>query len=355
MDTESPQTRRPSVLQDPKHRDGRRGRAAGPGPPSAEMLGNASAMRQVLAMINRVAKARTTLLVQGETGTGKELVAKAIHAQSDRRDRPFVPIDCGAIPETLLEAELFGHEKGAYTGAHIERWGLLALADGGTVFLDEISEVKLPLQVKLLRFLQEREVGRIGGRERVKVDVRVIAATNRDLGAEMEAGRFRCDLYYRIAVITLKLPPLRERGEDAILLANAFLEENCRQHRRWLRFSDEALAAVRRYPWPGNVRELKSAVERAALLAESHRITPGDLGIEPVPAAGVLTWKEARAQAAREILVNALLRTTGNVSLAAQALAISRATLHELLRRYRVSAQDFRPASRARGGRNAHP
>jgi two-component system, NtrC family, response regulator len=350
MDRESLQTPQPS-----ERRDRRRDRFAGPSPAMAGMLGKSSAMRHVFAVINRVAKASTTLLIQGETGTGKELVAKAIHALSDRPDQPFVPIDCGAIPDNLLEAELFGHEKGAYTGAHIERRGLFALADGGTAFLDEISELRLSLQVKLLRFLQEREVVRIGARDRVKVDVRVIAATNRDLAAETEAGRFRSDLYYRIAVITLKLPPLRERGEDTILLANAFLEQDCRQHRRRLRFSDEALAAVRRYPWPGNVRELKSAVERVALLAEGDRITPGDLGIEPTPAVRPLSWKESRDQAAREILVNALVRTTGNVSRAARALAICRPTLHELLQRYGVSAKDFRPASRPTGVRSQRP
>jgi two-component system NtrC family response regulator len=214
-------------------------------------------MREIFSMVSLVAKTEVTVLIQ-ESGTGKELVARAVHGKSRRKNAPFVAINCGAIPETLLESELFGHEKGAYTGAHVQRKGKLELADGGTVFLDEVAEMPTSLQVKLLRFLQERTVERLGGRQSIPVDVRIIAASNKDLKDEIAAGGFREDLYFRLSVVTITLPPLRERAEDIGMLANTFLQRAGQEYRRKLRFSREAIAAVAKYQWPGNIRELEN-------------------------------------------------------------------------------------------------
>ena len=223
-----------------------------------DILGSTPCMQEIFASVRRVARTDATVLIEGESGTGKELIARAVHANSPRKHRAFVPINCGAIPESLLESELFGHEKGAYTGAHIQRPGKIETAAGGTLFLDEIAEMSLPLQVKVLRFLQEREIERIGGRESIKVDTRVIAATNKAVKAEIQAGRFREDLYYRLSVVEIEVPPLRERGEDIALLANAFLRRNCQEYRRTMCFSEAARAAMARYAWPGNIRELEN-------------------------------------------------------------------------------------------------
>src|SRR3989454_7036562 len=250
-----------------------------------DILGAAPSMREIFAAVARVSKTDATILIQGESGTGKELLAKAIHSNSPRKLCPFVAINCGAIPETLLESELFGHERGAYTGAHIQRKGRFELADGGTLFLDEIAEMSVQLQVKLLRFLQERQIERIGGRETIRVDVRVIAATNKDVNAEMQAGRFREDLYYRLSVVNLNVPPLRDRGEDIVILANAFLRKRAQELRRKLRFADATLEAMTRYRWPGNVRELENTVQRAAIMSRGGVIDLGDLGIGVVTAA----------------------------------------------------------------------
>ena len=308
-----------------------------------DILGNTPAMRGIFALVSRVAKTDVTVLIQGESGTGKELLARAIHSNSPRRSRPFVAINCGAIPETLLESELFGHEKGAYTGAHVQRRGKLELADSGTLFLDEIGEMSAPLQVKLLRFLQQREIERVGGREVLHVDARVIAATNKDLKAELQAGRFREDLYYRLSVVNLKLPPLRERGEDIVLIANTFLRRSRQQHRRKLRFSSAALQALARYPWPGNVRELENAVERAVIMARGKQVETGDLGIDaPTADADLPSLRKARSLAEREAVIEALARNRGNISKAAKELGVSRPTLHSFLEKYQLSARDFR-------------
>ncbi len=309
-----------------------------------DILGSTPRMREIFTVIQRVAKTDATVLIEGESGTGKELIARAVHNRSRRREAPFIPINCGAIPETLLESELFGHERGAFTGAHVQRKGKLELAERGTLFLDEIGELSLLLQVKLLRFLQERTVERVGGRELIQLDLRVIAATNRDLKAQIQRGLFREDFYYRLSVVTVQVPPLRERGEDVALLANTFLRRAGREQRRRVRFSSEALQALMAYPWPGNIRELENKVSRAVIMAPGRLIEPADLDLQPVesepPASASL--REARAQAERQALVEVLSHHQGNISRAARELKVSRPTLHSLLDKHRVSAKDFR-------------
>jgi len=307
-----------------------------------EIIGSTPRMREIFATVSLVAKTDVTVLVQGESGTGKELVARAVHQKSRRRHAPFVPINCGAIPETLLESELFGHEKGAYTGAHVQRKGKLEQADNGTVFLDEIGEMSLPLQVKLLRFLQERQIERLGGKQLIAVDTRVIAATNKDLKVEIAAGRFREDLYFRLSVVTVPLPPLRERGEDVGMLANVFLRQNCQQYRRRLQFSPEALGAIAQYQWPGNIRELQNAIQRATILARGRAIEPSDLGIPPLAAPPRTSLREARNRVERQVVVDALIRTRGNISRAATELGISRPALHDLLDKHQIDSKELR-------------
>jgi len=308
-----------------------------------DYLGNTPRMVEIFKTVTLVAKTDATVLVQGESGTGKELLARAVHGKSQRKTAPFVPINCGAIPEALLESELFGHEKGAYTGAHVQRRGKLELADGGTVFLDEIAEMPLPLQVKLLRFLQEREVERLGGRQRIRVDVRVIAASNKDLKEQIAAGRFREDLYFRLSVVTITMPPLRERTEDIPMLAYAFLRSACQEYRRQLRFSGEALSALVQNAWPGNVRELENAVRRACILARGRFIEPGDLGIAHPAERERLSLREARNRVERQTVVDALTRTRGNISRAAIELGISRPTLHGLLDKHGINRRTLTP------------
>ena len=308
-----------------------------------DILGSTAKMREIFSLIQRVAKTEATVLCEGESGTGKELVARAIHSHSPRRNAPFVAINCGAIPETLLESELFGHERGSFTGAHAQRKGKIETANGGTLFLDEITEMSLPLQVKLLRFLQEREIERVGGRELIPIDVRVVAASNQSLEEALQSGRFREDLYYRLSVVTVHLPPLRERGEDVVLLANAFLRRNAHALRRKVRFSPEAVEAVVKYPWPGNIRELENKVHRAVIMAAGRVIGPGDLDLNPSTVIETLpTLKVARDQSERRLLVNALVRSRGNISRASKALDISRPTFHDMLAKHSIDAKEFR-------------
>lgn len=307
-----------------------------------DLLGTTPAMRQIFSVIQRVARTDATVLIEGESGTGKELIARAIHNRSRRREQPFVAINCGAIPETLLESELFGHEKGAFTGAHVQRRGRLELADRGTLFLDEIGELSLMLQVKLLRFLQERTIERVGGRAPISLDLRVIAATNRDLKAQLAQGLFRQDLYYRLSVVTIQVPPLRERPEDTILLANTFLRRLAAQHHRRVRLGAAALQALTAYSWPGNVRELENRVARAVILARGREIVPEDLGLG-VPEAGPSpALRQARAEAERRALLEALSRHRGNISHAARELQVSRPTLHALLQKHQLDAKTFK-------------
>jgi two-component system, NtrC family, response regulator len=311
------------------------------------MLGATPAMREVFTTVTLVANTEVTVLVQGESGTGKELLGRSIHDASRRRAAPFVPINCAAIPEGLLEAELFGHEKGAYTGAHVQRKGKLELADGGTVFFDEIADLSLPLQVKLLRFLQEREVERIGGRQRMRIDTRVLAATNKDLKAEVATGRLREDLYFRLSVVTVVLPPLRDRGEDIGLLAYEFLRRNCRKYHRNLQFSPAALDAILQYPWPGNIRELENAVQRAVILTAGRLIEPGHLGIATAHPTERLSLREARKRVERQLIVEALTHSRGNITRAANELGISRPTMHDLLNKHQIATGNgFRPRRR---------
>jgi two-component system NtrC family response regulator len=310
-----------------------------------KIIGSTPGMREVFGMVSLVAKTDATVLVQGESGTGKELLARAIHAESRRRAAPFVPINCGAIPDGLLEAELFGHEKGAYTGAHVQRKGKLELADTGTVFLDEVAEMSLPLQVKVLRFLQEREIERIGGRQRIRINTRVIAATNKDPKVEVAAGRLREDLYFRLSVVTIVLPPLRERGEDIGMLAHEFLRRSCRMYRRKLQFSAPALEAILQHRWPGNIRELENAIQRAVILTRGRFIEPAGLGIVAAEPTERLSLREARNRVERQVVVEALTRTSGNISRAALELGVSRPTMHDLLHKHRIASKDvrFRP------------
>ena len=309
-----------------------------------ELLGDGPAMRRILDTMKRVARTDVTVLISGESGTGKELVARAIHAKSPRRNRPFVAINCGAIPENLVESELFGHEKGSFTGAHTQRKGRLEMADGGTVFLDEVAELPLPVQVKLLRVLQERQLERVGGRELIPLDVRILAATNRDIKRETVQGRFREDLYYRLVVVTIPITPLRERLEDLSLLAAHFLERFSVEYKVRARpFSADALTAMRTYPWPGNVRELENRIKRAVIMAQGRRIMPEDLDLPTVTdQKPPVSLKEARNETERRLLLEALQRYRGNISQAAKAIQISRPAFHELLAKHDIRAEEYK-------------
>ena len=307
------------------------------------IVGQCPEMQHVFSTIRKVAVSDVAVLISGESGTGKELVARAIHASSLRKDGPFIPINCGAIPDTLLEAELFGHEKGAFTGALAKVQGKVEYAHKGTLFLDEIGELPPPLQVKLLRFLQEKVLQRVGGREDIPVDARIIAATNIDIPKAMADGEFREDLYYRISVVTIAMPPLRTRGDDITLLATLFLRRFCDEfHKKVRGFSSTALEALRRYPWPGNVRELDNKIQRAVLMAANPLIEPEDLGFtEHVSLSGAAKGESQTLKSARERLDIDMIRTTlsacgGNVAKAAEELGVSRPTLYDLMKKYSI-------------------
>jgi len=303
------------------------------------MLGTCERMQEVFAMIRKVSTTDAPVLIEGESGSGKELVARAIHQLSQRRNRPFVVINCGAIPENLLESELFGHEKGAFTGAHIQRKGRIELVHGGTLFLDEIGELFLPLQVKLLRFLQEQVIERVGGREGIAVDARVVAATNKDLKEAMKDGSFREDLYFRLGVIFISLPPLRERDGDIMLLAKAFLTRYAEENKKKLiGFTSGATEAIEKYEWAGNVRELENRIKRAVIMAEGKRLTPADLEMGvPKPKYDSMSLREARDTLEKELILKALARNNGNITKAAIELGISRPTLYDLMAKAGIS------------------
>ncbi len=307
------------------------------------LVGQSEAIRLVFKRIERTASANINVLILGESGTGKELVAKEIRRLSPRALKPFVSINCGAIPENLVESELFGHEKGAFTDAAEAKLGRLEMADGGIVFLDEIGELPISSQVKLLRFLQEQEIERVGGREVISLDVRVIAATSRDLEDEVKEGRFRQDLYYRLSVVDIMLPPLRERLEDILLLGQHFLNRWAQHYGRGLlSFTPQAKLALQQHRWPGNVRELEHKIKRAVVLSTGKVLDVGDLELEQIQGATLLSLKEARQDSDRRAIQTTLRATGGNVSMAAKLLGISRPTLHDLLTKLQVRAQDFR-------------
>jgi two-component system NtrC family response regulator len=316
------------------------------------IFGHCPQMQQVFATIKKVASIDVPVLILGESGTGKEMVAQAIHGRGIRKDGNFVAINCGAIPENLLESELFGHEKGSFTGAQARVQGKVEFADQGTLFLDEIGEMPPLLQVKMLRFLQDKLLQRVGGREDIHVDTRVIAATNIDINEAMKKGDFREDLYYRLGVITIELPPLRERGEDLNLLANVFLRRFSHEFGIKARgFSSSALKWIQEYAWPGNVRELENKIKRAIVMAETPIIEAWDLGFEERPAdetsddpsnAGAIegldlagmSLKEARHRVEHELLQRAMEQCQGNVQKAAEQLAVSRPTFYDLLKKH---------------------
>ena len=305
-----------------------------------ELIGSSAPMREVLDMIRLVADSSATVLIQGESGTGKELVAKTIHRTSYRRDKPFVVVDCGSLPETLLESELFGHVKGAFTGAHATKRGLFEEADGGTIFLDEISDTTPVFQAKLLRVLQEGEIRPVGGNQPIKIDARVISATNKDLSELVKAKRFRQDLYYRLAVLPLYLPPLRERKEDIPLLAEHFTAKSCRRHHQPIRHvSEEAMQALSQAVWPGNVRELQHYIERAVVtttgptLACNDLVAPGSVALDE-DLRSATRGAVAQTECAR--IVDALKKTGGNRLRAAKLLKVSRASLYNKLRSYHI-------------------
>ncbi len=317
--------------------ENRRLRATGGG---TDVLGGivtgAPEMLKVARMIERVATADVSVMLLGASGTGKELLARGLHDASLRKDKPFVAINCAAIPENLLEAELFGYEKGAYTGAVKTTEGKIELAEGGTLFLDEIGDVPLPLQVKLLRFLQERVIERIGGRKAIPVDVRIVCATHQDLEKMIAAGRFREDLYYRLAEIVVRIPSLAARHGDATLLAHHFLARFSRDHGRTFKgFTPAALAALNDWHWPGNVRELENKMKRAVIMAENPLLDAVDLDLGEHDVSS-LTLKTMREDADRRAIRLALARTEGNVSTAAKLLGVSRPTLYDLLKQYGI-------------------
>jgi DNA-binding NtrC family response regulator len=315
-----------------------------------ELIGQSPAMREIFALIKRIAHGRSSVLITGESGTGKEVVARAIHFHGDRTEKAFVPINCTAIPEGLLESELFGHVRGAFTGAHASKRGLFEKADGGTLFLDEIGDMGLVLQGKLLRVLQDREIRAVGGTQSVRVDVRIIAATNRDLEAEIAAGRFREDLFYRLNVIPVHIPPLRERTEDVPALVEAFLRRHADGRRRF--FSPEALERLLMHPWRGNARELENVLERAVALAEGDEIHPEDLPLGERSSDARERTAEAlvRDGAQRclslgeleDLYIDEILRRTGgNKVRAAHLLGIDRKTLYRRAeRKVRVAAKE---------------
>jgi two-component system NtrC family response regulator len=308
-----------------------------------DMLGTSPEMQSVFAFIRKVAGTDVPVLLLGESGTGKEMAATAIHRRSARKDGPFVAINCNAIPENLLESELFGHEKGAFTGAHIQRKGLLETASGGTLFLDEIGELPPAIQVKLLRFLQEQRLQRVGGRQEIQVDTRLVAATNADLKQLIDDGKFREDLYFRLAVVTIRLLPLRERGEDIVVLAREFLQRCTTKERGTkLVFAPDALRAMIQYSWPGNVRELQNRVKRAVIMASGSRVTAKDLELDERKAASASsarTLKQGREQVERDLVQQALKRHAGRITAAAADLGISRPTLYELMEKLNISKE----------------
>jgi len=304
-----------------------------------EMVGAGEAMKSLFAAIRKVATVDAPVLITGESGTGKELAARAIHERSIRAAGPFVAVNCGALPPSLIQSELFGHEKGSFTGAHQRKIGFVEKAQGGTLFLDEIGDLPLELQINLLRFLQEQTIDRVGGHEPVRVDARVIAATNVNLEQAVDGKRFREDLYYRLNVLSIKMPPLRERGQDTEILAKFFFHKFAGERRHKINgFSTKALQVINSYDWPGNVRELINRVRRAVVMTERSLIQPADLGLSLCDiTSSVVSLEKARDDAEISAIHAALKRTRNNVSRAAQSLGVSRVTLYRLMSKHNIS------------------
>ncbi|QFR48824.1 AAA domain-containing protein [Sulfurimonas lithotrophica] len=310
-----------------------------------DIIGDSEKMQNVYKVIERIAQSEVTVLVRGETGTGKELVASAIHKRSKRNDEPFIKLNCAAITDTLLESELFGHEKGAFTDAKETRKGRFELADGGTLFLDEIGDISASAQVKLLRVLQEREFERVGGSKTIRVNVRLVAATNRDLEQMVKDGEFREDLYYRLNVIPIDLPPLRKRGEDIKLLVNFFLERSMLNHKKRVSITNEAMSKLMSYPWPGNVRELENTIERIVLMGNEDGITAEDMMLL-LPALNNEKASEKHMQIPfenktlddleKEAIINALENSGGNLSEAAKVLGITQRQIGYKVKKYGI-------------------
>jgi two-component system NtrC family response regulator len=320
--------------------------AAAAGSKQGGFIGSCPAITKVFSVVEKVATTDAPVLITGESGTGKELVARSIHSLSLRKAGPFIPINCGAIPENLLESELFGHEKGSFTGALSQICGKVEYARDGTLFLDEIAEISPSLQVKLIRFLQEKVIQRVGGREDIEVNARIVAATNVDIQKAIKEGKFREDLFYRIGVISIHLPPLRERGEDIVLIANYFLRRFSRSLNKKVQgFSPLAFECIRSFPWPGNVRELENRVQSAVIMSESALIEPRDLGLGDIPicankSSDTLNLKTAKEKIEKEILSVAMAQHGGNMTKIAEALGISRPTLYDLLKKH---GMDYKP------------
>ncbi|MBA2485944.1 MAG: PEP-CTERM-box response regulator transcription factor [Nitrospira sp.] len=303
-----------------------------------DILGTSATMQRVFTTIRRVADYDVPVLITGESGTGKGLVAHAIHTQSRRQHAPFIAINCGAIPDNLLESELFGHEKGAFTGAHIQRKGRIESAHRGVLFLDEIGELPLPLQVKLLHVLQEQRIVRVGGREEIAVDARIIAATNRDLAQAILDGVFRKDLFFRFQVVSITVPPLRERGPDIVLLAQAILQRCAHELKRTItRFTRDAVEAMQAHDWPGNVREMENRIKRAVIMAVGPHLTSEDLEMTSMNTTYVgQTLKDIRQSVEQKYIQQTLVRCDWNITKAALALGVSRPTLHGLISKYSI-------------------
>ena len=297
------------------------------------LITSSEPMLKICRTVEKVAPANVTVLLLGESGTGKEVLARGVHELSPRADKRFIAINCAAIPDTLLESELFGYEKGAFTGAAKQTIGRIEYANEGTLFLDEIGDLPMPLQAKLLRFLQERVIERLGGRGEIPVDVRVVCATHRDLATMIREGSFREDLYYRLSEISIMIPPLRERPGDAVLLAQAFLERNASEMGRSIRgFTADAIGALESHAWPGNVREMENLIKRATIMAEGNKITAADLGLQPGHIkTQPINLRQARENAERQAVTRALAQTDGSIAQAAELLGITRPTLYDLM------------------------
>lgn len=306
------------------------------------IIGCCQKMQDIFSLIKKVSSSDATILITGESGTGKELVARAVHRRSLRNKGPFVPINCGAIPENLIESELFGYERGAFTDAKNRKIGLVEKASGGTLFLDEIAEFPVHLQVKLLRFIEDHHIQRVGGTEEIEVDLRIIAASNKDLKKEVKNGSFREDLFFRISVIGCHLPPLKDRDDDLLILAKFFLNQfNQKNGKKFDGFTGEAISALMAYDWPGNVRELENKIQRAVILAEGLLLEPGDMRLSSADGSdkkdSVIppkTLKEVKTRAEISAIKKVLLLQSGNISRAAETLAISRPTLYDLMNKY---------------------